>query len=86
MDEVALPESEALSSEDPALGPDRTRVRAALAMLSPEQRAVIELAYFEGLTSSEIADRLKVPIGTVKSRVAAAMSKLRAGLEKRGAE
>jgi RNA polymerase sigma-70 factor (ECF subfamily) len=86
MDEVGLPESESVCSEDPALGPDRARVRSALAMLSPEQRAVIELAYFEGLTSSEIATHLSIPIGTVKSRVAAAMSRLRAGLENRGVE
>jgi len=52
-----------------------------LGTLPPEQRVVIELGYFEGLSSSEIASRLAVPLGTVKSRVAAGMSKLRAGLE-----
>lgn len=63
---------------------DHARVRRALAALPTEQRAVLELAYFEGLSSSEIAARLGTPIGTVKSRVAAAMAKLRACLADRG--
>ena len=42
--------------------------------------AVIELAYFDGLSSSEIAERLRIPIGTVKSRMARALSTLRQGL------
>jgi len=66
--------------EDPALAPDRTAVRRTLAGLPAEQRTVLELAYFEGLSSSEIATRLGTPIGTVKSRVAAALAKLRAEL------
>jgi RNA polymerase sigma-70 factor (ECF subfamily) len=66
--------------EDPALGADREAVRRALAQLPAEQRQVLELGYFEGLSSSEIAERVRAPIGTVKSRVAAALSKLRAGL------
>jgi len=69
-----------VSLEDPALAPDRTRVRRVLLALPLEQRAVLELAYFEGLSSSEIATRLGTPIGTVKSRVAAALSKLRTEL------
>lgn len=66
--------------EDPSLAADRTRVRRALSLLPAEQRAVLELAYFEGLSSQEIASRVGVPVGTVKSRVAAAMTKLRAEL------
>jgi RNA polymerase sigma-70 factor (ECF subfamily) len=57
--------------------PDRARVRTALAALPTEQRQVLELGYFDGLSCSEIALRLGTPIGTVKSRVAAALSKLR---------
>ena len=53
------------------------RARAAVAKLSEPQRLVIELAYFEGLTASEIADRCGLPHGTVKSRMAAAMRTLR---------
>lgn len=62
---------------DVTSSPDQARVRGALTGLSPEQRAVLELAYFDGLSCSEIAERLEVPIGTVKSRVAAALTKLR---------
>jgi RNA polymerase sigma-70 factor (ECF subfamily) len=61
-------------------GMDRERVRAAMAKLSQEQRQVLELAYFDGLSCSEIASRCGLPIGTVKSRSAAALSKLREGL------
>ena len=46
--------------------------------LPDDQRTVLLLGYFEGLSSSEIAERVGIPIGTVKSRVAAAMAKLRA--------
>ncbi len=68
---------QAAGDEDPALASDRAAVRRALASLPEEQRRVIELGYFEGLSSSEIAERLATPIGTVKSRVAAALAKLR---------
>lgn len=57
---------------------DASRVRGALAELPAEQRAVLELGYFEGLSCSEMAERLGCPIGTVKSRLHAAMKKLRA--------
>jgi len=60
--------------------PDRARLRRVLLALSPEQREVLLLGYFEGLSSSEIAASLGIPIGTVKSRVAAALSALRATL------
>jgi RNA polymerase sigma-70 factor (ECF subfamily) len=65
---------------DPAGSPDRARVRAALVALPTEQRQVLELAYFEGLSCSEIAARIAAPIGTVKSRVAAGLGKLRHSL------
>lgn len=68
------------AGDDPLLGPDRAAVRRALAALPAEQRQVLELGYFEGLSSSEIAERVRAPVGTVKSRVAAALAKLRAGL------
>ncbi|MDB4967653.1 MAG: polymerase sigma-70 factor [Myxococcales bacterium] len=77
---VAATVGDAHSGEDPELGADRTAVRRALAELPAEQRQVLELGYFEGLSSSEIAERLRAPIGTVKSRVAAALTKLRQGL------
>jgi RNA polymerase sigma-70 factor (ECF subfamily) len=73
-------EREGESAAEPALQADHERLRRVLATLPEEQRQVLELGYFEGLSSSEIAERLGVPVGTVKSRVAAAMAKLRAVL------
>jgi RNA polymerase sigma-70 factor (ECF subfamily) len=67
-------------SDDPSMQPDREVVRRALQDLPPEQRKVLELGYFEGLSSTEIAARTEVPVGTVKSRVAAALNRLRAVL------
>jgi RNA polymerase sigma-70 factor (ECF subfamily) len=52
-------------------------LKARVHSLPPKQRQVIELAYLEGLTLSEIAERLAVPLGTVKSRVRLAMGRLR---------
>jgi len=60
--------------------PDHGRVREALDTLSADQREVVELAYFQGLSCSEIAGRIAKPIGTVKSRLAAGLSRLRDGL------
>ncbi|MEI9954411.1 MAG: sigma-70 family RNA polymerase sigma factor [Pseudomonadota bacterium] len=60
--------------------PDRARLRQLLSGLNDEQREVLLLGYFEGLSSSEIATRVGIPIGTVKSRVAAALSALRLAL------
>lgn len=59
---------------------DRPQLISGLAMLSPDQREVVELAYFEGLSASEISERIQVPIGTVKSRTASALQKLRQSL------
>jgi len=63
--------------------PDHARVRAALADLGAEQRRVLELAYFEGLSCTEIAARISIPVGTVKSRIAAGLDRLRNGLSRR---
>ncbi len=60
---------------------ERRRVRAALASLSRDERTVLELAYYGGLTQTELAERLELPLGTVKSRTSAALSRLRASLE-----
>jgi RNA polymerase sigma-70 factor, ECF subfamily len=65
---------------DDSEAPDRTRLRQLLSVLNVEQREVLLLGYFEGLSSSEIATRVGIPIGTVKSRVAAALSALRLAL------
>jgi RNA polymerase sigma-70 factor, ECF subfamily len=55
-------------------------VHRALAGLPPEQEEVVRLAYFGGLTQSEIAARLSIPIGTVKTRLRLAFDKLRTAL------
>jgi RNA polymerase sigma-70 factor, ECF subfamily len=55
----------------------REHVRRALRGLSPEQRQMIELAYYQGLTQSQVATAAGVPLGTVKSRTLAAMRRLR---------
>jgi RNA polymerase sigma-70 factor (ECF subfamily) len=71
----ALPD-EALAEKE-----RQARVRAALANLPPEQHEVVVLSYLEGLSHGEIAERLRVPLGTVKSRMRIAYQKIRAGLE-----
>ena len=58
--------------------PDHARVRTALRSLGTDQRAVVELAYFDGLSCSEIAAKLAIPIGTVTRRLAAGLQRLRA--------
>lgn len=58
----------------------RDRVLAALSQLPEEQRQVIELAYYKGLTQSEIAAQTNLSLGTVKTRVRLGLSKLRVAL------
>lgn len=52
-------------------------IRDAVERLTPNQRAVIELAYYEGLSQTEMAERLKQPLGTVKTWVRTALKVLR---------
>lgn len=70
------PEAEELVSRSE----DVDTVARALAGLSADQKSVLELAFVEGLSHSEISTRLDLPLGTVKSRVRLAMTKLRLSL------
>jgi RNA polymerase sigma-70 factor (ECF subfamily) len=57
------------------------RVRSLVGELNPQQKRVIELAYFQGLSHSEIAAELKEPLGTVKSWIRNGLMRLREGLQ-----
>jgi RNA polymerase sigma factor (sigma-70 family) len=69
--------------EEAWLAHRRSRIRAALLTLSPEQREVLELAYFHGFKQSQVAEQLGIPLGTVKTRTLAAMRKLQRTLAER---
>lgn len=56
------------------------RVRGSVAALAPEQRSVLVAAFYEGLSHGEIAERLDLPLGTVKSRIRLAFRHLRGAL------
>ena len=56
---------------------ERRLVRQAMESLTPDQRTALSLAYYEGLSHSQIADRLHEPLGTVKTRIRQAMLSLR---------
>ena len=66
--------------EDAWLRARRSDMRSALGTIPAEQRQVLELAYFGGLTQTQVAQRLGIPLGTVKSRTLSAMLKLREAL------
>ena len=63
---------------------ERQAIRQALASLPPEQRQVIELAYYGGYTQSEIAELVGISLGTVKGRTRLALEKLSSYLRGRG--
>jgi len=75
------------ASDEP--GPERTvetmdladRAKRAMGALTPQQRAALELAYFGGKTSSEVAELEGIPVGTAKTRIRTALIRLREALE-----
>jgi RNA polymerase sigma-70 factor, ECF subfamily len=68
--------------EDAVMAERREKVLSALKILPEEQRLVIELAYYQGLSQSEIAQKTGLSLGTVKTRVRLGLSKLKSGLSK----
>lgn len=79
---------EILDEEDPEQPDDvlsgnerEARVRAAMSHLSPDQYRVVELAFLEGFSHQDVAKRLAIPLGTVKSRLRLALAHLRGRLE-----
>lgn len=83
-----MPEdAEEEASDDPApdeeasMNERRDRVRSIMSSLPEDQSEVVVLSYIEGLSHSEIAERLGLPLGTVKSRMRLAYSKIREALE-----
>ena len=81
--DAVLPRSDSVE-ELVSLQQRREAVRRALAELPEPQRRALELAYFGGLTQQEIAERLNVPLGTIKTRMRMGMQKLRRALEQTG--
>lgn len=80
---------EAVESVSPASGPEtllaateeQQRVQRAMSALPEEQRCMLSLAFWDGLSHSEVAERTGVPLGTVKTRIRLGMLKLREELE-----
>jgi RNA polymerase sigma-70 factor (ECF subfamily) len=81
LDETAPVAAGDSTDEAAELRAQRRAVQAALAQLPPDQREALELAYYGGLSQSQLAERLGIPVGTVKSRMFAALRTLRDLLE-----
>lgn len=77
--EIAAEDAPAIQGPEPAvvLRLEREEIRRAVSQLPEEQRRVLALAYFKGLTQSQIAEALDLPLGTVKTRIRLGMQKLR---------
>lgn len=67
-------------SANPWNTPDRAKAREAIEALPTHQRDLVQLSYFEGLSYAEMASQCGIPIGTVRSRLSAALANLRSAL------
>lgn len=77
IDETFDPASDERTDDEAVSREERRHVQGALATLTPDQREALELAYYGGLSQSEIAEKLGVPLGTVKSRMFSGLARLR---------
>ena len=77
------PEARTTGREVLYLSDARQVLQTAVVALSPEQREVIELAYFEGLTQKQIAERIDSPLGTVKARIRRGVERLRVSINEK---
>lgn len=86
LDAAPAPEETATPEASAALSEQQRLVARALARLPTDQRTLIEQAYFLGLTQSELSERLRIPLGTVKTRIRSGMLALREHLSQTIAE
>jgi RNA polymerase sigma factor (sigma-70 family) len=86
LDEIELDETAAVSDvwDEAWRSVQSSQVRAALMQIPPEQRLVIELAYFQGWTHTEIAEGTLTPLGTVKARMRLGLNHLKRALLEQG--
>ena len=81
-EELKLPETDEIdASQILAVEQDAAQLKAALAKLTPDQRAIIEQAYLGELTHQEISAQSGLPLGTVKSRIRLGLERLRHDLK-----